>query len=417
MSNELQQATLKHAVIVDTTLTTPPTGGGQTFLIELSRALIGRGWRISVVTQPGPEGAVVASLGTVGVEVRDQIWRRSHLPEERGRALAAWVNSEGPDVYVVSISPDAGWLALPSLDPSIPTLSIAHNDVGAFYAPVEHYAPLIDCAIGVSYETTRRLREETGIPSERVRHIPYGIHSLESAEAERRIKASREPGAPLRIGYVGRVVEEQKRVMEFVAVALELRKRGVAYELHIIGDGNEKAALEAEFRKNGFGAEVRFWGWLSPKQVSEKLAELDVFVLLSDYEGLPVALLEAMGHALVPVVTIIGSGNTQLINDGRNGLLFPVGDIPACALHLERLFLEDGLLPALRRGAWETAGKYSVDRMVERYEECFRDVSAPDFPRAHRLGIPHPYPLLPACRSRYPTWLRKIKYRLAAWST
>lgn len=370
-----------------------------------------------MVTQPGPEDAVVASLGAVGAEVYDKIWRSTDLPEERGRALATWVNSERPDVYVISISPDTGWLALPLLDPSIPTVCIAHNDVGAFYAPVEHYAPLIDCAVGVSYETTRRLRGDTGMPPERVRYIPYGINSLAPAEAERRINMTSEPGTPLRIGYVGRVVEEQKRVREFVALALELRRRAVAYELHIIGDGNEKARLEAEFRKNGFGAEVRFWGWLSPEQVTERFAELDVFVLLSDYEGLPVALLEAMGHVLVPVVTDIASGNTQLIHDGRNGLLFPVGDVTACVLHLARLFSEGGLLRALRRGAWMTACEYSIERMAGRYKECFRHISAADFPRAHRLTVRQPYPLLPACRSRYPPWLRKIKYHIKAWSS
>src|SRR5438132_3405504 len=120
---------IMHVCIVDTTLTTPPTGGAQTFLVELCRAFVHKGWRVTIVTQPGPERSVLASLSDVGAEVRDQIWHRAHLPEERGQALAAWVNSERPDAYVVSISPDVGWLALPLLEPSIPTISIAHNDV------------------------------------------------------------------------------------------------------------------------------------------------------------------------------------------------------------------------------------------------------------------------------------------------
>ena len=403
-----------HACIVDTTLTTPPTGGAQTFLVELCQALVRMGWRMSVVTQPGPDGAIVASLKDVGAEVLDDIWRRAQLPEERGKALAAWVNSEKPDVYVISISPDTGWLALPSLDASIPTVSIAHNDVGAFYAPVTHYAPLIDCAVGVSHETVRRLREETGMPAERVRHIPYGIQTITPAEAERRIAAARKPGAPLRIGYVGRVVELQKRVTDFLGLARALSKEDVPYELNIIGDGDERPRLEEAFRQNGFGDEVKFWGWLGQKQVAEKLAELDVFVLLSDYEGLPVALLEAMGHALAPVVTRIPSGNMQLIRERENGLLFPVGDVLAAARHLALLAADHALLQALRRSAWETACEYSVERMAQRYTDCFRDVAAPEFQRAHRLKAPRPYPLLPACRSRYPNWLRKIKYRLNA---
>ncbi|MDQ1639511.1 MAG: hypothetical protein QOF62_2850 [Pyrinomonadaceae bacterium] len=404
-----------HAVIIDTTLTTPPTGGAQTFLVELCEALVSMDFRMSVVTQPGPERTIFDSLKRVGATVLDDIWRRAELPEERGTKLAAWVNSVKPDVYVVSISPDVGWLALPLLDSSIPTISIAHNDVGAFYTPVAHYAPLIDCAVGVSHETTRRLREETGVPPERVRHIPYGINALAPADAERRINATRETGAPLRIGYVGRVVEEQKRVMNFIEVIRELKDREVPFELHIIGEGSERPRFEQELKEKGLGEYVKFWGWLTPQQVKLRLAHLDVLALMSDYEGLPVALLEAMGQALVPVVTRINSGSSELIRNGENGLLFPVGDSAACTAHLEKLAVDDNLLRILRRGAWNTARDYSVERMVENYEQCFRQVSASDLPRAHRASAPRPYPLLPACKSRYPFWLRKVKSRLGAF--
>ncbi len=403
-----------HVCIVDTTLTTPPTGGAQTFLVELCQALVRMYWQVSVITQPGPDAAIVGSLRKSGTTVLDDIWRRSDLPEERGLSLAKWVNSQKPDVYVVSISPDVGWLALPLLAPSIPTISIAHNDVGAFYEPVAHYAPLLDCAVGVSQETARRLSEDSGIAAERVRQIPYGIHSLTPAEAGRRFAADRKPGAPLRIGYVGRMVEEQKRVTDFLGLAGELRRLAVPFELHFIGDGDERPGLEAAFTQNGFGQEVKFWGWLSQDQVREKLAELEVFALLSDYEGLPVALLEAMGHALAPVVTRIPSGNEQLIREGENGLLFPVGNMVAAAHHLSRLATDPPLLRGLRRSAWETAREYSVARMAQRYQDLFKEISQPSFPRTHRLNAPQPYPLLPACRSRYPTWLRKIKYRLNA---
>jgi glycosyltransferase involved in cell wall biosynthesis len=405
-----------HVCIVDTTLTTPPTGGAQTFLVELSQAFVRLGFQMSVVTQPGSDNSILDKLKQAGANVLDSIWRRADLPEERGTKLAAWVNLVKPDVYVISISPDVGWLALPLLDPSIPTFSIAHNDVGAFYAPVRHYARLLDCAIGVSHETARRLREETGMPAERVRHIPYGIQPILPVEAERRIAATRTPDAPLRVGYVGRVVELQKRVSEFLGLAAELRKIGVPFELHIIGDGDARPQLEERFNQNGFGNEVKFWGWLQQDEVGKKLAEVEVFVLLSDYEGLPVALLEAMGHALAPVVTRIPSGNTQLIQDGENGLLFPVGDVVAAARHLAQLADDPALLRRLRRNAWLTAGEYSVEKMAQRYLECFREVSQPGFQRAHRHEAPRPYPLLPACRSRYPNWLRKIKYHLNAYS-
>lgn len=403
-----------HIVIVDTTLTTPPTGGAQTFLINLVDSLVQRGYQVSIVTQPGPELTIVEALKVAGASVHMDLWSSAHLPEEKAPRLAKWVNAiTDVVIYIVSISPDVGWVTLPLLNPEIATLSIAHNDVGSFYDPVTHYAPLVDCAVGVSLETARRLSTETGLPADRVKYIPYGVHARTKSDVVKRIDSRSKPCAPLRIGYVGRVVEEQKRVMDFIPLLRELHTADIPFELNIIGEGDDKARLEQSLADNSLDEKVNFWGWQTPEQIKQRLWELDVFVLLSDYEGLPVAMLEAMGYGLVPVVTRINSGNSQLIREGENGLMFEVGDVAACAEHLRKLAADREMLRTLRLSAWKTAAEYSVERMVDNYEDCFRQISAPDFSRQHRLKASKPYPLLPACRSRYPFWLRKVKSRLA----
>jgi len=399
-----------HAVIVDTTLTTPPTGGAQTFLVELCRALVLMDWKISVVTQPGPENAIVHSLRKGGAEVHDNIWRPAHLPEERGRALAAWVNSEKPDVYVVSISPDSGWLALPSLDPGIPTVSIAHNDVGAFYEPLNYYHLFIDAAVGVSETIHRKIIEQCNIPPERATHIPYGVNSLALAEVDQ-ILEKRVGREVLRICYLGRLAQHQKRVLEFVPLAVELVKSNVDFELHLLGDGSERKELETQFSELGLDDRVTVWGWLNPKEIAAKLVEMDAFVLLSDHEGLPVALLEAMAHSLVPIVTNIESGNTQVVQDGQNGFVVPVGDLKLVVDRLKQLDENRDLLLRMRRAAWQTSQKFSCARMVERYLTCFAEVKMNTRDREHRSDVHYPYPPMPSCRSRYPFWLRKLKAR------
>lgn len=398
-----------HVVFVDTTLTTWPTGGAQTFLLELCEALVQKRCRVSIVTQPGGESSLAAALSRTGAEVRADLWRAVHLPEERGARLAAWVNSEQPEIYVVSISPDAGWLALPNLNSSISTIAIAHNDVDAFYVPLAHYAPLIDCAIGVSEEIHRKIVSVSGVPPERARHIPYGVPSLTQAEILARLP--KKEAGPLRIGYVGRLTQEQKRVMEFVPLARELARRGVEFELHLVGDGSDRTRLEESFRQQAPAAPVTFWGWLSPEEVRKRLLELDVFVLMSDCEGLPVALLEAMGHGLAPVVSNIASGNVQLVNDGESGFIVAPGDIATFAERLETLAHDHGLLRSMKAGAWETSRKYSVERMVERYVACFNHLTDAAFSREHRREASHPYPVMQSCKSSYPVWMRKLKRR------
>jgi glycosyltransferase involved in cell wall biosynthesis len=397
-----------HIVVVDTTLTTPPTGGAQTFLVDLAESLARRQNRLSVITQPGPEPATLSALRKVGAEAHTQLWSPAHLPEEKATRLADWVNRNDADVYIVSISPDVGWLALPLLDPSIATVSIAHNDVWAFYEPLKHYHPFLDCAVGVSETIRRKIIEECGIPVERAKSIAYGVHAITEDEVEL-------PGAgdrPLRIGYVGRLVQEQKRVMEFVPLAAELVRRGVDFELDLIGDGNGRAALAAELSRNGLQDRVQLSGWLPPAEVAKRLIEMDVFVLLSDYEGLPVALLEAMAHAVAPVVTIIDSGNLELVKDEQNGFTIPVGDINGFADRLEQLARDRDTLTSLKRAAWQTSLMYSVERMTDRYLFSFAEAKARTASRTYRSNLPSPYPAMPSCRSKYPLWLRKLKSRL-----
>ena len=395
-------------------MTTPPTGGAHTFLVKLCEPLAHRGWKVSFVTQPGEDSAIPRALAAVGGEIHDDLWRAIHLPEERAARLARWVNQSRPDAYLISTSPDTGWLALPLLDPRIPTVCVAHNDVEAYYAPLRHYAPFIDCAVGVSAETYRKIVDECGMPTERARRIPYGVESLDVVEAEARWTRAARGGEPLRIAYVGRMVEPQKRVMDFARLASELERRRVAFELHFIGDGSERDALAAELKRLGLAERARFWGWLTPEEVRAKSLALDVFVLMSDHEGLPVALLEAMGRALVPVVTDIESGNGEVVEDGRNGFLVAVGDIEAFAERLESLARDRALMSSLARAAWETSRQYTVERMADGYVECFEYVKARSATGASdERRRRESYPVMPSCASRYPLWLRKLKRRAA----
>src|SRR4051794_17252639 len=102
-------------VFVDTTLTTPPTGGAHTFLVSASRAFVQRGHRVSVITTKGPDSSIIEGLKNAQAEVIDDLWSATDLPDTRAEKLAQWVNSRNPDVYIVSASPDCGWLALPLL--------------------------------------------------------------------------------------------------------------------------------------------------------------------------------------------------------------------------------------------------------------------------------------------------------------
>jgi glycosyltransferase involved in cell wall biosynthesis len=396
-----------HVIIVDTVMTTPPTGGAHTFLVGLCSGLVERGHSVTIVTQPGPEKALIKSLREAGAAIRDDLWSAAHLPEERAARLAKWVNGVRPEVYIVSVSRDAGWLALPFLESSISTFTIVHSDGPAFYTPLKHYRTLLDGAIGVSKETHQKIVAECHVPADRAFRIPYGVTVLSRSEMEARCMAGAED--LLRIGYVGRLVQSQKRVLDFIPLARELEKRELSCELHVIGDGPERASLETGLKGLRMGGGATFWGWLGPAELGKRLRQLDALLLFSDCEGLPIALLEAMGHAVVPVVTKLESGTAEVVSDGINGFLVNVGDIPAFGHRLEKLSSDHDQLAAMKRAAWETGQAFTTDRMVEDYLDCFQQITAASRSRVNSVRAGAEYPVMASCVSRYPFWIRKIK--------
>lgn len=121
----------------------------------------------------------------------------------------------------------------------------------------------------------------------------------------------------LRLLYCGRLVQEAKRVRELADSFLEAAARpGVAATL--CGDGEERAWLE---RRLAGQDRVRYIGALPLGEVQEVMLQHHAIVLLSDYEGLPMSVVEGMACGLVPVCLDEPSGAREIIRHGVNGFL------------------------------------------------------------------------------------------------
>lgn len=150
----------------------------------------------------------------------------------------------------------------------------------------------------------------SGFPSNRLRHIPYGV-------ATRR-QTPRPREDPPRIGTAA-VLERRKGIDVLLEASARL---SVQHELHVFGDGTQRAALEEQSRRLGLG--TRFHGFVD--DLRARLADLDVFVLPTRGDNLPVAIMEAMASALPVVATAVG-GNPELVVDDVTGRLVPVDDV------------------------------------------------------------------------------------------
>lgn len=196
-------------------------------------------------------------------------------------------------------------------------VGVHHSDLRYNDAVLAHYAPSVHAFVGVSERIGARLRRLAPTRGPDVFTIGYGVEVPPGV-------MRREPlaGRPVRLLYAGRLDHEQKRIGALGVMAEELRRAGVRFELAVLGDG--PGAPEVR-RLAGRLACVRVFGAAPPAGVRAALDAADLFVLPSRYEGLSVALLEAMAHGCVPVLTPSRSGTGQLVADGRTGFLASAG--------------------------------------------------------------------------------------------
>ncbi len=132
--------------------------------------------------------------------------------------------------------------------------------------------------------------------------------------------------------------------------------------LKVIGEGPERARLEATARE--FGADVTFLGELKGDGVVQVLSESGVFALISDYEGLSFALLEAMMVG-IPVVVSSNEGNTQVIQNEVNGLVVSTGNLGETKQALSRLTKDNHLKEFLSKNAKALAvDKYCEEKQI-----------------------------------------------------
>lgn len=179
---------------------------------------------------------------------------------------------------------------------------------------------------------------ELGVPTRKLVTVYNGVDTAQFRPRGAALARSLEGRVP-RIGAVGRLVDEKDYPMLLRALAL-LKQRGLRFEAAIVGDGPLSAALQAQARALGVDSVVRFYG--RRDDVPDLLRSLDVYVLTSKSEGMPIAVLEAMATGL-PIVATAVDAVPEVITHEVNGLLVPKGDERATADAIVRL-LEDAVL-------------------------------------------------------------------------
>ena len=175
----------------------------------------------------------------------------------------------------------------------------------------------------------------------------------------------RTKGGPLRVLFLGRVIEAQKRVGLMVRVMQRTLQEVPDIRWTIAGDGSDLAAMKQRFAADA--DRVHFLGSVPYAEVPAILPEHNVYFLCSDYEGLPLSLLESMGAGLVPVVSDLPSGISEVVND-RNGIRVAIDDEAGYADAVVRLARDRNLLASMSVCAGdEVRQSHSTEAMARRW--------------------------------------------------
>jgi glycosyltransferase involved in cell wall biosynthesis len=158
------------------------------------------------------------------------------------------------------------------------------------------------------------------------------------------------------------------------AYAQLVRERNVEEDLVIVGDGGSRRELEALTTDLGLGARVHFTGYRNNPHAL--VAGARALVLSSRYEGMPMVLLEALALGKPVISTDCPTGPREILDDGRYGLLVPVGDVNDMAGALAKLLTDDTLREGFARDAVGRAQDYGIEASNRRFTECVTQILA-----------------------------------------
>jgi glycosyltransferase involved in cell wall biosynthesis len=368
-------------------------GGAETIAEELSvQADPARFDRSLCVTRPTAQvpGADVSltRLRDAGVEVvfLDRRRRVDPRPLER---LVRMLRDHRVDVIHAHKFGSNVWAALLGHRLGVPVV-ISHEHTWSFegqpgrrLADRHVVARFSDAVIAVSDADRRRMVAEVGMPADRVVLIPNGVAGRGAGDSAAVVRElSLAPGAPVLLQTA--TLRPQKAVEVMIAATAILRRSHPDVRLVVAGNG-DVARLQAVAAAEGVADAVSLLG---PRgDVANLLAAASVGVLSSDFEGMPLAVLEYMAAGLPVVATDVG-GLPEIVRDGETGFLVAPRDPRALAERIGRLLADPARAREMgERGRRRQRELFSREAMVGAVSDLYERLLG-----AKGISVPAPAP-------------------------
>ena len=358
------------------------------------------------------EYRTVTALKNKGVSV--YIYEGEDYTEKIIKWILETLKEEQPDIFIPNFDIASLFASKWLKEAGIPSIGVTRSNDEQYVARLEifvrgHNGFTLDSMVCVSeyLENVAKSWSHDTI----IRRIPSGtpVPALRA----------KTPDDNMRLIYTGRISEKQKKISETTIVLSDAVKNVPGTEAVLYGAGSGIKAVEKIIDESPDGTPISYGGVLDKDQVQEELLNSHVFVLLSDYEGLPTALMEAMACGLVPICLDIESGVPELIDHEKNGLL--VNDRGEDFVHaVHRLKTEEGLWKKLSAAARKKIEEdYSVEHSFFKWLDLFEELlekkkkEKKEIVIPENIGLPAVHPALTGGDKRWPGlhyhYARKLK--------
>jgi glycosyltransferase involved in cell wall biosynthesis len=355
-----------------------PGGGAERQLARVATGLSRQRWATEVFCLSGFSEPLASVLREGGVPV-NVLPSASHAdPFRLARLTAALWRGK----FDLSHS----WLPADNLYHRLAALLARRRPVlTSFRTSVPCFTGLRDRLERWSYRTSDRvitnsragerfLVRDRGVCPSCIRVVPNGMDFSRLDDLPRPSEARRSLGLPpdfpvmLFLGWF----RPEKNFSLLLAAAQVLRQRRPELRWLLVGDGPSREQVENEVDGRGLGDRVVLTGAL--EDVRQVMAAADLFVLTSDFEGLPGALLEALAAGLPAITTDVGDCR-EVIEDSGGGSVVPVGDADALAQAIERELRQPS---EMRKRGLEARARvrerYGVPGMLRAMESVYEEV-------------------------------------------
>lgn len=308
-------------------------GGPNAGLIRLLPELKARGVDVRclfLTFAPHGQCPTIRALEAAGIPCRST--RYHPTTGLRVRWLLKQLKESPPDIFVPNLMPAAYFAARWCREAGIPTIGVLRS-VDAFHEGfLEEFASgrqefRQTAFVGVSQKAVQMIRE-SGFPEGRAVQIPSPVMVPEHPVSH---------GSPFRVAYSGRIVQRNKRADLVVDMFCKAAGMVPDTEYTLLGHGPDWDAVSERLAHCGADLPVVMAGRIDSKRMEGELSRHHCILLASEYEGLPLALMEGMAAGLVPIGIRGCSGVDELVVHGETGFLLdnPLEDFPRIVAQLK----------------------------------------------------------------------------------